>query len=68
MYVADRGVGIPEEYAERVFGLFQRLHGKDAYPGHGVGLALCRRLLDGRESRLRLLPRDGGGTEAVLRL
>ena len=67
-YVADRGVGIPAEYAERVFGLFQRLHGKDAYPGHGVGLALCRRLVDGDESRLRLLAREGGGTEAVLRL
>ena len=67
-YVADRGIGIARAYEERVFGLFQRLHGRDEYPGHGVGLALCRRLLDGDESRLWLRARDGGGTEAVLRL
>ena len=68
VYVRDRGIGIPREYGERVFGLFQRLHPRDAYPGHGIGLALCRRLLNGEEERLRLLPAEGGGTEAVLRL
>lgn len=67
VYVADRGVGVPEEYAERVFGLFQRLHGRDEYPGHGIGLALCRRLLGGEPDRLRLEARAGGGTFAVLR-
>ena len=68
VYVRDRGIGIPPEYRERVFGLFQRLHARDAYPGHGIGLALCRRLLGGEHARLRLLPVEGGGTEAVLLL
>ena len=68
VYVRDRGIGIAPEYAERVFGLFQRLHARDAYPGHGIGLALCRRLLGGEDERLRLHPVEGGGTEAVLTL
>jgi len=42
--VADNGIGIEEEYLERIFGLFVRLHPADAYGGSGVGLAICRRL------------------------
>lgn len=43
--VSDNGVGIDPKYAERVFRMFQRLHGRDAYPGNGLGLALCQRIL-----------------------
>jgi signal transduction histidine kinase len=43
---ADQGIGFEPQYAERVFSLFQRLHGRDEYSGTGIGLALCRKIIE----------------------
>lgn len=43
---ADQGIGFETQYAERVFSLFQRLHGRDEYSGTGIGLALCRKIIE----------------------
>jgi light-regulated signal transduction histidine kinase (bacteriophytochrome) len=59
--VEDNGIGIPVAYRERVFGMFQRLHARDEYPGTGMGLAIVKRCLGPLGGRVWVDDTTGGG-------
>ena len=59
--VADNGLGIDAKDADRVFGMFERLHGEDAYGGTGIGLAICKRIVERHGGRIWYEPSPGGG-------
>lgn len=67
--VEDNGIGFPPERALEIFEPFKRLHGRARYPGTGIGLALCKAIVETHGGRIRAEPRaDGPGARFVLTL
>jgi signal transduction histidine kinase len=60
--VTDNGIGIPAEFADKVFVIFQRLHGRDVYTGTGIGLALCKKIIEHHGGSIWLDNSYVGGT------
>ncbi len=59
--VEDHGIGFETRFAERIFGLFQRLHGRQQYEGTGIGLAVCRRIVERHGGAMTAEGRPGDG-------
>ncbi|MFE6286267.1 ATP-binding protein [Streptomyces sp. NPDC057877] len=66
--VTDDGIGIAPEFREKVFVLFQRLHTRDAYPGTGIGLAMCKKVVEFHGGTIAVDPGHTPGTRIVFTL
>ena len=66
--VSDNGIGFDQQYAERIFGIFQRLHGRADYSGTGVGLAICRKIAERHGGTITAEGRPGEGATFTVTL
>jgi PAS domain S-box-containing protein len=60
--VDDNGIGIDPQHADRIFAVFKRLHGREAYPGSGIGLSICKRIVERHNGRIWVERNEEGGS------
>ena len=66
--VADNGIGFDEKYLDRVFKIFQRLHGRGEYDGSGIGLAICRKIVERHGGTITAQSKPGEGATFIVTL
>ena len=64
----DNGIGFEEKYLDKIFAVFQRLHGRSEYEGTGVGLAVCRRIVDRHHGNITAQSQLGQGATFLVTL
>lgn len=66
--VKDNGIGFDEKYADKIFSVFQRLHGRDSYEGTGIGLAVCRKIVERYDGNITAVSEKNKGSTFIIRL
>ena len=66
--IQDNGIGFDEKYADRIFKPFQRLHGRSKYEGSGLGLTICKKIVERHNGTISALSKPGAGTTFILTL
>ena len=64
--MADNGIGFDEKYLDRVFTIFQRLHGRGDYEGTGIGLAICRKIVERHGGSITAQSKPGEGATFIV--
>lgn len=68
LFVKDNGIGFDEKYLDRIFAVFQRLHGRQEFEGTGIGLAVCRRIVNRHKGVITAKSKPGEGSTFVVAL
>jgi signal transduction histidine kinase len=68
IFIRDNGIGFDQRYAEQIFDMFKRLHGNSEYEGTGIGLALCKRIIEKHNGFISALSQDNYGTTFIISL
>jgi signal transduction histidine kinase len=68
IYVKDNGIGFDMQYLDRIFKPFQRLHGREEYEGSGMGLAICRRIVERHSGGITAISNPGKGSTFIVTL
>jgi PAS domain S-box-containing protein len=66
--VKDNGIGFDEAYLDKIFNLFQRLHSKNTYEGTGIGLSICKKIVDYHHGTITAKSKPGEGAEFIIEL
>jgi len=66
--IQDNGIGFDEKYLDKIFAVFQRLHGRQEYEGTGIGLAVCRRIVDRHKGTITASSKPGAGATFIIKV
>ena len=68
LIIEDNGIGFDEQYSERIFGVFQRLHGRSEYEGSGIGLSVCKKIVERHGGSITAKGKPGHGAKFIVTL